>query len=352
MTNEQKLLGAFALALAVTLLATPLAIRAAAWLTFHDTPDAYKGHTRATPYLGGAAVMLGALGAGLAFGDVASRFTLIIALAGGLWALGTYDDWRPIGALPRLAAEVVAGTVLWLAGLGWDVFPGATFDFVLTVFWVVALVNAFNLMDNMDGATSSVAGVCSLGTGILALSLDEVGVAVLAFGLGGACAGFLRYNLAGPARIFLGDGGSMPIGFLAAASIMALPLAGGVGWPGLLVGCLLVGLPILDTALVIVSRRRRGISILTGGLDHLTHRLRRRLDTPRNVALAMAVIQAVLCTGAYFVNQLERDALVALCATALLVLALAIVIFETAFWAPDGHRPHVPDTVPVSGHET
>ena len=101
----------------------------------------------------------------------------------------------------------------------------------------------------------------------------DIALAILVFGLAGACLGFLPYNLASPARIFLGDGGSLPIGFVVAASIMALPLGAELGLEHLLVGVLLAGLPVLDTALVSVSRRRAGLSLLQGGRDHLTHRL-------------------------------------------------------------------------------
>ena len=87
----------------------------------------------------------------------------------------------------------------------------------------------------------------------------DIALAILVFGLAGACVGFLPYNLASPARIFLGDGGSLPIGFVVAASIMALPLGAEMGLEHLLVGVLLAGLPVLDTALVSVSRRRAGL---------------------------------------------------------------------------------------------
>ena len=144
------------------------------------------------------------------------------------------------------------GGVLFAADLGWHVFASDAANLVLTIGWLLGVINAFNLMDNMDGAAGTVAALSSVGTAILALTVHEISIAVLAVALCGACLGFLPYNLSSPARIFLGDGGSMPVGFLVAAAIMAVPLHGAVGWHRLLVAVLLVALPVLDTTLVMV----------------------------------------------------------------------------------------------------
>ena len=160
--------------------------------------------------------------------------------------------------------------------------------------WVVAVVNAFNLFDNMDGAASSMACVVAGALAVLGIANGDTWLSVVAAALCGACAGFLPHNLTSPARIFLGDGGSMPIGFAVAALAMI-----GVGdaareWQSLAMGLLFVGVPALDTGLVVVSRRRRGLSILTGGRDHLTHRARQRLRTARAVAITLGGAQAVI----------------------------------------------------------
>src|SRR5205085_10468953 len=114
---------------------------------------------------------------------------------------------------------------------------------------------------------------------------------------------FLPRNLARPARIFLGDGGSMPVGFVIAAGAIAATDANSLHAAALLGGAMLAGLPILDTALVTISRRRAGVTLLTGGRDHLTHRLLTRLGTPRRVALALAIAQALLSAAALAGDQ-------------------------------------------------
>jgi UDP-GlcNAc:undecaprenyl-phosphate GlcNAc-1-phosphate transferase len=131
--------------------------------------------------------------------------------------------------------------------------------------------------------------------GLLAATQGETAIASAAFALAGACAGFLRFNLARPSRVFLGDGGSMPLGFLIAAGVTAIPATEGFGTAAVFAVVPLVGLAVLDTTLVVVSRVRRGAGVLTGGRDHLTHRLLKLLGTPHMVALALAGAQAALC---------------------------------------------------------
>ena len=334
MPDEARLVAAFVLALSAAFLATPAAIAVAGRTQFHDRPVGYKGHARPTPYLGGAAVLGGFLAAVALLDGELARLSPIVLCACALWILGTVDDRTALGALPRVAAEAGAAVVLSSSGLGWDVLPGDVADLALTVVWVVGLVNAFNLMDNMDGAAATLATVIAVSVGVLAMLESDVALAVLCFGLAGACVGFLPYNLASPARIFLGDGGSLPIGFVIAACVMALPVGSDLGFEHVLVGILLTGVPVIDTALVSISRRRAGVSILTGGLDHLTHRLRTRLGTPRTVALTLASFQAALAAVAIGVAELGRGSVVAAWTIWFAVAAGAITLLESSSWAP------------------
>src|SRR3954465_4541337 len=158
---------------------------------------------------------------------------------------------------------------------------------------------------------------------------DDTWLAVSAATLCGACLGFLPHNLASPARIFLGDGGSMPIGFAAAALVMIGSAEAVPAWQSLVLGLVLVGVPALDTCLVMVSRRRRGISILTGGRDHLTHRTQRRLRTARAVAMALGAIQALVSALALFAIQGGAAAVVLIVVLYLVAGATAIALFES-----------------------
>jgi UDP-GlcNAc:undecaprenyl-phosphate GlcNAc-1-phosphate transferase len=247
-----------------------------------------------------------------------------------MWLVGTIDDGVGLAPTWRLLAETTVAVVLVAAGLGWKTSGGGGIDLVLSVVWIVGLVNAFNLMDNLDGACSSVGCVSAAGIGILAAVHGQTVLAGLAFGVAGGCAGFLPWNLAGPAKIFLGDGGSMPIGFLVAALAMATGRQLHVGDASLLAGSLLVGLPILDTALVSLSRKRRGVTLVTGGRDHLTHRLLPVLQTPRAVAGVLALAQGMLCAGAIAGDRWGALPLVAFALAAVICGAVTIGVLDTS----------------------
>ncbi|MFA4929026.1 MAG: MraY family glycosyltransferase [Patulibacter sp.] len=326
MSPDGRLLLGLLVALLATYALTPLAIRAASRWGFHDLPVGYKTHRRATPYLGGAAVMAGFLVAIAALGAAVDGSRTLV-LAGSvlvLWVVGTIDDRRTVSPGLRVAVELLLAAGVWAAGLGWD-SGTALVDLPLTMLWVVLVVNAFNLFDNMDGASGTLAFVVATSAGVLGLVEGNAWLAAGGGALAGACLGFLPYNLASPARIFLGDGGSMPIGFAAAVLVMAgtsdaLPAAQAVP-----VAVVLVGVALLDTALVIVSRRRRGVSILTGGHDHLTYRVRSRLGTARRVALVLGAAQAVLAALAIGATQ-GSSALIDVAAAVYLVVAVGVIL--------------------------
>jgi UDP-GlcNAc:undecaprenyl-phosphate GlcNAc-1-phosphate transferase len=318
-----------ALAVAATYWMTPVAIRVANRLQFYDQPVGYKGHARATPYLGGAAVMVGFVIAVLvAAGDPQKSLPLVGGVA-LLWAVGTIDDRRTVSPVIRVVIEIVLATVIWASGLGWDLHLGGAVDLALTCLWVLAIVNAFNLFDNMDGAASTMALVVSAGAALIGVVRGDAWLAVGAASLAGACLGFLPRNLSLPARIFLGDGGSMPLGFAAAVLVMVAAGTSTIAWQSLLVALLLVAIPALDTSLVIVSRRRRGVSVLTGGRDHLTHRARRFLPSARAVALSLGGVQAVVSVTAVIASQGGTSFLVISAILYVLAAACAIVLLET-----------------------
>ena len=190
-----------------------------------------------------------------------------------LLAIGTLDDRVGLRVWPRIAAQVAAAAAVYGAGLGWEPAEAEVVNVMLTIGLFVGVTNAYNLMDNLDGAACSVGLVSGVVLGIYAATESAPLLGAVGVAMAGACAGFLPFNLAPPsARIFLGDGGSMPLGFLDAVMIANLPWGGLHVWAAVVVGVVLVGLPALDTALVVISRRRRGVSLLSGGRDHLTHR--------------------------------------------------------------------------------
>jgi UDP-GlcNAc:undecaprenyl-phosphate/decaprenyl-phosphate GlcNAc-1-phosphate transferase len=332
MGDAVRIVGALVTAMGVALLVTPLARRLAVRTAFFDHPVGYKGHSRPTPYLGGLAVIAGVLVATVLF-DAADSYKRMLAAALVLFAIGTLDDRVGLGVTLRLIAQVLTAVALWAVDLGWTMLGNSTADLVLTIVWVVGITNAFNLMDNQDGATGTVGAICSAGIGALALIQGALPLAVIGFSVSGACLGFLPYNLAKPARIFLGDGGSMPIGLLIACMVMAIP-DGALDWTLLFATAPLVGLPIFDTTLVVVSRLRRREPILSGDRTHLTHRLLGVLGSERKVALVLAAAQALLCGLSVALFQLDQSAVVAATAAYLIAGAGVIALFETTALSP------------------
>jgi len=332
LSDEIQVIGAFVAAFVVAFLATPVVRRIAIRTAFFDHPAGYKEHSRPTPYLGGVAVLAGVLAGSLLF-DGFDDYKRLMTAAVVLCAIGTLDDRIQLGVTLRLVAQVLGAVALWAVDLGWTMLHNPTADLVLTIIWVVGITNAFNLMDNQDGAGGTVGAVCGAGIGTLALMQGAVPLAIIAFALAGACLGFLPFNLSKPAKIFLGDGGSMPIGLLVACGIMAIP-DGRLDWTLLFATAPLAGLPILDTTLVVTSRLRRGVQVFSGGRDHLTHRLLEAVGSTRKVALILAGAQAALCGLSIALFQTDQATVIAVAGAYIVAGAALIMALETAGNAP------------------
>jgi hypothetical protein len=151
---EARLSIGLAIALAVVYVTTPLAIRVADRLQFYDRPVGYKGHARPTPYLGGAAVVAGFVASVVLLTGDWRRTLPVVAGMLVLWVVGTLDDRRTLTPATRVAVEILLASAIWALGLGWDLGAGPAVDLLLTAFWIVAIVNAFNLFDNMDGVVN------------------------------------------------------------------------------------------------------------------------------------------------------------------------------------------------------
>jgi UDP-GlcNAc:undecaprenyl-phosphate GlcNAc-1-phosphate transferase len=307
-------------------MSAPVAIRAARRLAFYDVPVGYKGHRSPTPYLGGAAVVVAFVAAMLLAAPPAQGRTLVL-LAGTivLLVVGTVDDRRTLPPQLRVAVEFTLGVLLSASGHGWQLGAGPAVDAAVTGVWVVAVVNAFNLFDNMDGAASAMAIVAAAGACALGWLHRDAWAVATAAAVCGACLGFLPHNLARPSRIFLGDGGSLPLGFAVAALVASTAHGAEPSVLGLMTGMLLVGVPAIDTCLVIVSRRRRGVSILTGGRDHLTHRTRSRVLTARRVALVLGSTQ-VLISALVIVATREGSVTLVYAVLAYVVCAVVAIV--------------------------
>ena len=249
-----------------------------------------RWHREPTAYLGGVALFLGfavATALGLAWisprgvfdpdlwpVDAPWRPLAALTAAGGLmFVVGLYDDLRPLGPAPKLLAELIAGSILISGGVMLHWFDNVSLDVMLSLLWFVAITNALNLLDNKDGLAGGIVAIAAFFLGAIFVLDGLVPFAVVAFALSGAAIGFLIHNVT-PARIFMGDSGSLFLGIvlaglaLAPAPGLSRGLFGVVALP-----VLILAVPIMDTALVTAGRLAEGRPIYRGGRDHASHRL-------------------------------------------------------------------------------
>jgi UDP-GlcNAc:undecaprenyl-phosphate GlcNAc-1-phosphate transferase len=290
-------LAAWSAALATVLVATP-ALARIAWATgYLDHPEARKLHIAATPLLGGVAVALGtALGANLGIWALDMGFPpeALWWMAGALVAvtIGLVDDRLGLGPLPKLLAQMFAA---WLFLRG-GVYPLHSTHPILgqaiSIVWMTGLMNAINFLDNMDGIVGGVSALCALAFAAMLAAWGRLHESLFALGLGGATFGFLRYNFA-PARIFLGDTGSLFLGY-ALGALGLIAAATGPGWSGVLAAILILGYPLFDTTFVVWTRLYEGRKVYVGGRDHTTHRMTRVVRGPRRTAMSVYAATGVM----------------------------------------------------------
>jgi UDP-GlcNAc:undecaprenyl-phosphate GlcNAc-1-phosphate transferase len=264
----------FSLALLLSLYGVPIARKAALKYGIVDAPDGCLKHQKEpVPYFGGLAIYLAFL-MSLAFTFEFRQDVLGIILGGTIVVmLGLIDDFGVLTPWTKLIGQLLAVFVLIKSGIRIEIaaFP-EWLDLALTVFWMVGLINAFNLLDIMDGLSAGVGAVSASCLLVVALLQGDQTIAVMLVALLGSLLGFLKYNWH-PARIYMGDTGAMFIGLLLGAMTMIEqypsdhPLS-------LLTPVLIVGIPIFDTLFVMYIRYRRGLPIFWGSPDHIAIRLR------------------------------------------------------------------------------
>ncbi len=359
-----------AILLAVSFLATadlvPWVMRLARRRGFLDFPGPRKIHGEPVPYGGGMAVAAGLLltllggvlaahlhlrhgwfpslpeAATIAARAVSGRFPVLLVYALGslvILTLGLADDRHRLSAGHKLAVQAVVAAGVALGGERLELFGlGAVPSVIVTTLWILAVTNAFNLLDHMDGLCGGVAAICATGFLAVALQTDQFLIAAAAACLLGSCAGFLLYNLP-PARIFLGDAGSLFIGFwLACLTVSFTFYQAPYPLYTYFVPLAVLAVPLFDTAAVVAIRLLRRKPLFEGDTNHLAHRLTalgmsRRLAVLAVYALTLcAVLSAVLL---YHVTQ--GGALIVL--GQLLLTFGIITILEAAGRAREIHGP-------------
>lgn len=294
----------FVVALLFSILGTPLARRVALYTGIVDMPSKRKVHHEPTPLLGGAAIYGAFIVALLMFGGRAEVRQMISIVLGAtsISVVGLIDDARGVRPALKLLAQIGAAAIVVVSGLRVHIFPWEVLNIALSLLWIVAITNALNLLDNMNGLSGGIAAIAAAHFLLLAALNGQYLVGVLSAALLGACIGFLRYNF-NPALIFMGDTGALFIGFILAAIAIKLRFANTfvVTW---MVPPVVLLLPLFDTTLVFVSRLRRGLNPLTTpGKDHLSHRLVALGYTRREAVLICWLIASSAGMLAVFLTQ-------------------------------------------------
>ena len=263
----------------ITVFLTPLALGFAQRRGLLDHPRDHKSHAEPVPYLGGVAMILAfavAVGAMAVTahptGADLGALAVILGLGTGLAGLGLLDDLRDLPITPRLGAEILAALVVCACGTRAHLRGVPSWaDVVVSVVWIVGITNAFNLLDNADGLSAGVAALGALSLAGVGLINGQYFVPLLALAVAGCAVGFLPHNFH-PAKIFMGDAGSLFLGFVLAVLALRLRVHS-AHQVGLAVPLVALAVPLFDTGLVVVERVAHGRNPFRGFTDHASHRL-------------------------------------------------------------------------------
>jgi UDP-GlcNAc:undecaprenyl-phosphate GlcNAc-1-phosphate transferase len=340
-------IAAFALTGLLTWPVRALAIRIGAM----DAPNmARKTQAEPVPYLGGVAIALGisliTLGA-LFVGadnfagennDQLKDLALTVLLpALVLGAMGLFDDLRSLSPWPRLIVQTVVGTIVAYVivengtigtpfGNDGATDSGSWINTAVTIFWIVGICNSINFFDNLDGAASGAVAIAALGVFVIAFDRGQELVSALSIVTAGATIGFLMWNKS-PAKIYMGDAGALFLGIIISVATIRLNPGITPTWQSLAIPVILLAVPLLDTCVAVFSRLARGLSPLTGGKDHLSHRLVRDGLTRRMAAISLwsaSGVSALFALGVYFFADSLGSILIAVFAAGWLT---ALVLF-------------------------
>ena len=312
---------------------TPLTRQIAMRLGVTAAPNKRNIHSRHVPLMGGAAIYVAFVLSVLLFSppDHLVELGAIVAGATLLALIGYLDDRRHLSPRLRLAVMTIAAAVATLAGVQIRLFGNPLVDIPLTLFWIVALINAVNWIDNMDGLAAGTAAIISGFFLLLALSQGQILVSMLAAAIFGSAVGFLIYNF-NPSSTFMGDMGAYTLGFVLAILAIKLKFAAqplNVTW---MVPVFVLALPILDINLAILTRLLERRPLMLASKDHVSHRLLRLGMTQRQTLALLYLFSIAYGLVALGISQAAADQALAIGGVSLLALCLIFGLLVIMRW--------------------
>jgi len=327
----------FSVSTVTALFLTPLVRKAALALGVVDKPGGRKVHRQNMPTLGGVAISAAFFaGAAVVFyllpgamEKFSLKFSGLCVGSAMIILLGIADDVRPLKAKFKLIAQIITASVL--IGCGYSVeevtipflgkFSLGIFGTIFSIIWIVGMTNAINLLDGLDGLAAGISAISSFFIFLAAIEQHEYIMALLVLAVVGACAGFLPFNFY-PAKIFMGNSGSMFLGFvLSAVSIVSFQKSSTI--VTLFIPVIALGVPIIDTILAIVRRLAKKRHIFQADKEHIHHKLLFREESQRRVVLSLYFLSACFGMIALSFGGIKGGYAIA---------ALAVVIFVTYKW--------------------
>lgn len=303
---------------------TPLTRQIALRLGVTAAPNQRNIHQRHVPLMGGAAIYVAFVLSVLLFSppDHLRELGAIVAGASVLAIVGYLDDRRHLSPRIRLSAMTLSAILVALAGIQIRLFNNLLIDIPLTLFWIVALINAVNWIDNMDGLAAGTAAIASGFFLALALTQEQILVSMLAAAIFGSAFGFLIYNF-NPSSTFMGDMGAYTLGFVLAILAIKLKFAAqplNVTW---MVPVFVLALPVLDINLAIVTRLLERRPLMLAAKDHVSHRIMDLGATQRQTLALLYLFSVVFGLVALAVSQ--ADVPDALAMGGVFLLALLVI---------------------------
>lgn len=320
----------FLVALAVTFVLTPVVKNFAIRIGAVDKPDARKVHHGLIPRLGGLAIYTGFMVSVITTIGFTYEMVGIMVGATFLIAVGIADDVYSLPPKVKLLGQIIAAAipvVIFNINIEWIDVPRLGIIYLpeiislpLTIFWIIGFVNTVNLIDGLDGLAAGIATIASIAIALLAFQMGQWVAAAAMIAMTGACLAFLQYNF-NPAKIFMGDTGSMFLGYIiSAVSVMGSMKT--VATAVLIVPLLALTVPITDTLLAIVRRKSSGVPIFSPDKNHLHHRLLAKGLNQKQVVLVMYALTAFFSCTALIVIHLSLWIGIAIVAIALVLFVL------------------------------